>query len=458
MIAALLDSQKAASRAHPYPSAVERRDHLDRLLKAMLARKEDFARAIHVDFGGRSRTEILYSEVYVSANSIRYARRHLREWMRSRKRPVAWPLQPGRAYVLPQPVGVVGIISPWNYPLFLTIGPLAGALAAGNRAIVKPSELTPVTSALIASMIAETFQRDHVAVVTGDADVGREFSTLPFDHLLFTGSTEVGRVVMRAASENLTPVTLELGGKSPALIAPDADIQRAAADIVYGKLMNAGQTCIAPDYVLAPESQLEALVTALTAAIERYYPNATANPDYTSIINEKHAARLQGYLDEARGRGVRIVGAALHDRRLAPTLLIDPPADLAVMRDEIFGPLLPIKTYGKIGEAVEYINARPRPLALYIFARSNRTIESVLTSTVSGGVSVNDTLVHIVADNLPFGGIGASGTGHYHGREGFDTFSKLKPVFQRRWPGLGASLRPPYRKLHEWMARFLIGG
>lgn len=449
----LFSAQVAAFRTAPFPAAKERRANLTLLLKAILAHQDELAAAIDRDFSGRSRDEVLFSEIYVAINAIRHARSNVKGWMGFRPRHVAWPLQPAEAWVLPQPLGVIGIIVPWNYPIFLSMAPLAGALAAGNRVLLKPSEFTPETSALLARMIARTFPPDLVATALGDAAVGRAFASLPFNHLLFTGATSIGRDVMRAAAENLTPVTLELGGKSPAIIAPDANLDRAASDIAYGKLLNSGQTCIAPDYVLVPDAP--SFVAAYRKAVARYYPDAR----YTSIINSRHTDRLLSYLDEARARGVEIITlgeAPANERSLAPTLLIDPPDDLKVMREEIFGPILPVKTYGEIDEAIAYINNHDRPLALYLFARHHRTIERVLTHTISGGVCVNDTLLHIAAENLPFGGVGPSGMGHYHGQEGFDTFSKLKPVFRRHGLGLGRMLRPPHTRLHEWMQRILI--
>src|SRR5580704_8502919 len=447
----LFENQTAAFAASPYPSTNERRANLTRLLDAILAHQDDLATAIDRDFAGRSRDEVLFSEIYVAVNAIRHARSKVKRWMAPRPRHVGWPLQPAQAWVLPQPLGVAGIIVPWNYPVFLSMAPLAGALAAGNRVMLKPSEFTPETSALLARIISETFAPDLVAVALGDSTVGRAFAQLPFDHLLFTGATSVGRDVMRAAAEHLTPVTLELGGKSPALVAPDANIARAAADIVYGKLLNSGQTCIAPDYVLVPFASLRPFVEGLRKAVERYYPDA----QYTSIINGKHQQRLLGYLEEASARGVETITLSA-TRGLAPTILINPPDDLKVMRDEIFGPILPLKTYDTIDQAITYVNQHERPLALYLFTRSQSTIDSVLTRTISGGVCINDTLLHIAAEDLPFGGVGASGMGHYHGQEGFDTFSKLKPVFRRRWLGLGRMLRPPHSRLHDWMRKILI--
>lgn len=452
----ILARQRRSFSASPYPSATQRRTDLKRLLGALIRHQEDLVSAVNRDFGGRSRDEILFSEIYVAANAVRHARRNVHGWMAPRPRQVSWALQPASAWVLPQPLGVVGIIVPWNYPIFLSMAPLAGAIAAGNRVMLKLSEYSPETSALLARILSETFSPESVTAVTGDAGVGQAFAALPFDHLLFTGSTAVGREVMQAAAQNLTPVTLELGGKSPALVAPDADINRASADIAYGKLLNAGQTCIAPDYVLVPFEQLRPFVEALQNAAASYYPTS----DYTSIINDAHYRRLTGYLDEARSRGVETIPMALqsvHERSFAPVILIDPPEDLQVMREEIFGPIFPVKSYKTFEEAVDYINARPRPLALYLFARDRRLIEQVLTHTISGGVCINDTLLHIAAEDLPFGGVGPSGMGHYHGRDGFDTFSKLKPIFRRYGLGLGRMLRPPHSRVHEWMQRILIG-
>ena len=448
-------NQRSGFTAAPFPSASERRANLQRLLNALLKNQEELASAIDRDFGGRSRDEVLFSEIYVAANAIRHARGHVHGWMAARRRQVGWPLLPASAWIMPQPLGVVGIIVPWNYPVFLSMAPLAGALAAGNRVMLKLSEYTPETSALLARILSETFSADHVTALTGDAAVGRAFSSLPFDHLLFTGATDVGRQVMRAAAANLTPVTLELGGKSPAIIAPDARPDRAAADIVYGKLLNSGQTCIAPDYVLIASQMLRPFVDALDKSVRHYYPAA----QYTSIINSRHQHRLSSYLDEARARGVEAISMGpppADGRRIQPTVLIDPPEDLLVMCDEIFGPILPIKTYQTLDEAIAFVNSRPRPLVLYLFTGDRRIVDRVLTHTVSGGVCINDTLLHIAAEDLPFGGVGLSGMGHYHGREGFDTFSKLKPVFRRHWLGFPRLLRPPHSRLHEWMERILI--
>ncbi len=457
----LLVSQKSAFRQTPFPTHQQRRAHLAQLERALLNNQDAITRAVDTDFGGRCRNEVLFSELFVSLHAVRHARKQVKHWMARRPRHLDWPLQPARAWVMPQPCGVAGIISAWNYPVFITIAPLAGALAAGNRVMLKLSEFTPVTSECLAKIIAETFPADHVTVVTGDAEVGRAFASLPFDHLLFTGSTAVGRQVMRAAAENLTPVTLELGGKSPAILAPDANVASAATDIAYGKFLNAGQTCIAPDYALVSRDQLDAFTAALQRSVERYWPDAARNTEYTAVINDRHVTRLRAYIDEARTRGAKVISIGPQgepgSRRMPPTLIINPPDDLAVMRDEVFGPVFPIKTYDSLDEAIEYVNDHPRPLALYLFTKSGRISDDVLKRTVSGGACVNDTLVYIAAEDLPFGGAGGSGFGHYHGQEGFDTFSKLKPVFYRRMPGLGRTLRPPYGRMHDLLRRILIG-
>jgi len=457
----LLAVQRTAFRQNPYPSVKERREHLQTLERALFDTQDEIAAALDRDFGGRCKYEVLFSELFVSLHAIRHARKHVGEWMTERPRALDWPLQPAKAWVMPQPLGVIGIIVPWNYPVFLTMAPLAGALAAGNRVMLKLSEFTPVTSETIANVLARTFPADHVAVVNGDASVGHAFSSLPFDHLLFTGSTAVGREVMRAAAENLTPVTLELGGKSPVIVAPDADISSAAADIAYGKFLNAGQTCIAPDYVLVPRNRRDEFVGALRKRIEEYWPDPGRNPEYTSVINERHLGRLRGYLEEAQARGVEVIAVGAPpepgSRRMQPALVLDPPDDLRLMRDEIFGPVLPVVSYTNVDDAIEYINDHPRPLALYLFTKSESVSNAVLTRTVTGAACVNDTLVYIAAEDLPFGGVGPSGSGHYHGQEGFDTFSKLKPVFHRTYSGLGRSLRPPYGRMHKLLRRILIG-
>jgi coniferyl-aldehyde dehydrogenase len=366
---------------------------------------------------------------------------------------VATPLhlQPARARIERQPLGVAGIISPWNYPVQLALSPALGAVAAGNRVLLKPSETTPATSALLQELVATYFREDEFAVVTGDAGVGQVFSALPFDHLFFTGSTAVGRQVALAAAANLTPVTLELGGKSPALFDADADFALAAPRLMTGKLLNAGQTCIAPDYALVPAARVDAFVAAMTAAAAVLYPSFAANPDYTTIVNERHFKRLAGLVDDARTKGARIVALGrpadqpdAATRMMPPMLIIGADDTMAVMREEIFGPLLPVEAYASLDEAIAKIDARPRPLSFYYFGSDGARRGKTLRETIAGGVTVNDTLWHFAHEGLPFGGVGASGIGAYHGEASFLTFTHRKPVFsQPRYAATGL-LRPPY--------------
>ncbi len=453
------EAQRKAFRARPNPTLAECKDHLARLLKAVLAAQEEIVQAVDEDFGGRSRQETLLTEIYTTVSAIRHARANLTSWARPRRRPVPYTLQPGEAWLQPQPLGVVGIISPWNFPVNLALIPLVAAIAAGNRVLIKPSEYTPRTAELLRRVLAGAFSEEQVAVIPGDAEAGRAFAALPFDHLLFTGSTSVGREVMKAASANLTPVTLELGGKSPALIGPAADLQAAAAAIAYGKLTNAGQICIAPDYVLVPREQMRPFVEAFSQAARRSYPGGVESDEYTSIINDRHRARLAGYIEEARACGVEAIAPldGASGRKLGPVMLIDPPTDLAVMQDEIFGPILPVKPYDTLEEAIGFISGRARPLALYLFTGDRKVERTVAELTVSGALCINDTLTHFAVDDLPFGGVGASGMGRYHGRDGFDTFSYLKPVFRTRWYNPAVLFRPPVTSLQQRLGRLFIG-
>jgi coniferyl-aldehyde dehydrogenase len=455
------ERQRASYDAAPFPEWEIRRDRLQRLQRLVCDHESEIESAIDQDFGGRPRMESQIAEIFPSLAEIKGALRHGEQWMRPRGALVSKWFLPARAHVMPRPVGVVGIIVPWNYPLFLAIGPLVAALVAGNRAMVKMSEYTPAFSRLFADLVGKHFQADEIDVINGGPDVAAQFSALPFDHLLFTGSTVVGRQVMAAAAPNLTPVTLELGGKSPTVVAPDYPIERAAQRVLAGKLLNAGQTCIAPDYVLVPRASIPAFVAALQANAVRMYPRGLQDPDYCSVINQRHYGRLIGYLEQAVAAGVRVVplfaGADRADEvhRLAPTVLIDPPRSLDVMRDEIFGPVLPVMGYDSIDEAVAFVNAQPRPLALYWFDNDSARAERALRQTHAGGVCVNETLMHVAQEELPFGGIGPSGMGHYHGKWGFDTFSKLTPVFrQSRLNGMNLFM-PPYRPIVTTMLRLM---
>lgn len=456
------DLQRAACVSAPEVPWALRADRLRRLDRLVEAGAADFARAIDRDFGHRSLQETDLIEVFPSRAAIRHALAHGRGWMRARRRPTGKWFLPGSSRVMPQPLGVAGIIVPWNYPLYLAIGPLAGALCAGNRAMLKCSELAPAFGALFGERVAGLFAPDEVAVVNGDARVAAEFSRLPFDHLLFTGSTSVGREVMRAAAQNLTPVTLELGGKSPAIVAPGFPIERAAARILLGKCLNAGQTCIAPDYVLVPEGSEQAFIGAARASVARMYPRILATPDYSSIVNARHYARLAEYVADAKARGAVVENLAAHGeapdpatRRMPPVALSGVDDGMRVMQEEIFGPLLPVLGYRDIDTAIGVVNARPRPLALYLFDEDEARIARVLARTVAGGVTLNDTLLHVAQESLPFGGVGPSGMGAYHGYEGFLTFSKLKPVFRQARFNATALVNPPYGARFARMIRLL---
>jgi coniferyl-aldehyde dehydrogenase len=459
-----LERLKSAHRKNGAPTYAQRVERLEKLEEVLLARKDEIAAAISSDFGNRSKHESFVAELFVTIQHIRYCKERMHEWMEPEAREVSWVFAPARAEIQYQPLGVIGIISPWNYPFQLAIEPLVAALAAGNAVMIKPSELTPKTADIIDSVCREALPRDTCAVIKGDASVGEAFSKLPFDHLLFTGSTKVGRIVMRAAAENLTPVTLELGGKSPAIIGEDHKIDSAAETIMSGKLFNAGQTCIAPDYVLVPKGKVDQFVTACKAAVEKMYPTLAKNADYTAIVNTRHWERLSRYLDEAKEKGAKVIeinpGGETFDKdahKLAPTLVIEPAESLGVMQEEIFGPILPIKSYETLDQAIDYVNDHPRPLALYYFGHDSARVDKVLAHTVSGGVCVNATMLHFAQDDLPFGGVGASGMGHYHGREGFETFSKKKPIFFQSRINGSALLRPPYGKAIDFMLRFLLG-
>jgi coniferyl-aldehyde dehydrogenase len=450
--------------AHEPPGAPRRIRALRDLLKAVRARREEFVHAISEDFGGRARQETLLLEVFPLVDTIRHAIRHLPQWMRPRPAAAGWQFLPGRARVVYQPLGVAGIIGAWNYPLLLSLSPVVSALAAGNHVMLKPSELAPRTADLMAGLVRDLFPADYVTVVTGGPDTGAAFAALPFDHLLFTGSTRVGRLIMRSASEHLTPVTLELGGKSPALVHPDFPAPTAAARIMAGKLYNAGQTCIAPDYVLVEAGARQEFVRLAAEAAATMYPRLVANPDYTRVVNSEHYRRLRGLVEDAAIKGAEVLEvnpahetASEANRVFPPTLLWNMSDQMAVMREEIFGPVLPVLTYRSLDEAVDYINARPRPLALYYFDHNSKRIEAVVARTTSGGVTVNDTILHIAQNDLPFGGVGPSGMGSYHGFDGFLTFSKKKGVFlQSRFTTLGL-LRPPYGALARRVTDFLIG-
>ncbi|MDP7034495.1 MAG: coniferyl aldehyde dehydrogenase [Planctomycetota bacterium] len=458
-----LEEQRRAFLRDGPPTARQRRELLDRLRGAIISRQDGFIEAISTDFGHRSSHETRLGEFFTTLKSLQHARKNLGRWMKPRRRPVALEFQPGRAKVHVQPLGVVGIIGPWNYPLSLAGGPLAAAIAAGNRVMVKPSELTPRTSELFAQMIEEIYAPEEVSVFLGGPEVGMAFSRLPFDHLFFTGSTAVGRSVMKAAAENMVPVTLELGGKSPAIVSNDFPIEVAATSIMSGKLFNAGQTCIAPDHVFVPADSLDRFVESATQAVRKMYPTLAENPDFTSIVADRHYERVQSLLADARESGARVIeinpaGEELpaQGRKIAPTLIVEATDSMGVLEKEIFGPVLPILPYDSIDEVIERVNRGPRALALYYFSRKSSAVARMLERTTTGGATINDTLLHVAQEELPFGGIGASGIGAYHGSYGFETFSHRKGVFYQSRFNAAGLLRPPYGGMIDRILSFLI--
>ncbi|HUX25229.1 MAG TPA: coniferyl aldehyde dehydrogenase [Burkholderiales bacterium] len=459
---AILERQRSAFAEEMNPTLAARTDRLARLAAMGEKHAAEIVDAISADFGHRSAHETQMAELVLVGATVRHAQRHLKRWVKPQRMPTAMHYRPGSNRLLRQPLGVVGIISPWNYPYQLALAPAVAAIAAGNRVMIKPSELTPRFSDLLARIVAESFDEGEMAVVIGDAQTGKAFTELPFDHLFFTGSTAVGRMVALAAAKNLTPVTLELGGKSPAILDPSSDLATVAPRLAFGKLLNAGQTCIAPDYAFVPEDRIDAFVEHMQRAVAKMYPSLAANPDYTSIVNERHFARLQGLLEDARAKGARIVtinpaGETLAPagRKQPPVLVLGATPEMKLMQEEIFGPILPVLGYERIEEAIAYINRHDRPLALYWFGADNANRDQVLSQTISGGVTLNDCIWHIAQEDQPFGGVGASGYGSYHGEWGFRTFSKEKPVFvQPRLNGMFL-MYPPFGKTFERMLALL---
>jgi coniferyl-aldehyde dehydrogenase len=439
------------TRSAPAPILAERLDRLARLRAAIQDNEARFEQAISADFGHRSRIETAIAETLLVLGEIKHAAKHLKKWMAPQRIATTLQFAPAKNRLMPQPLGVVGIIAPWNYPLQLTLAPAVGALAAGNRVMIKPSELSPRFAALLAEIIAAKFDATEMTVTGIEDEIAKSFASLPFDHLIFTGSTRVGRLVAEAAGRNLTPLTLELGGKSPVIIDRSADLDQAAARIAYGKLLNAGQTCIAPDYVLLPEVSLQDFSSKLDNQMRAMYGTSPDNSDYTSIVSDRHYARLEALVADAAAKGARIVQAAKPDdpawkakRKFPPTLVVGATPEMTIMQEEIFGPLLPIVGCKNAAEPIAWINRHDRPLALYWFGKDDAARDEVLDRTVSGGVTVNDCLFHFTQVNQPMGGVGASGTGAYHGEWGFKNLSKLKPIFYRSPFNRLADLYPPY--------------
>ena len=457
----LFSQQQAAFAEDPMPSLETRRRHLLTLRGLLLKHREAITAAIHADFTARSATETLIAEIISPAEQITYVLKRLKGWMRPSRRRVGLQFQPARALVMYQPLGVVGIMVPFNYPVNLAIEPLIAALAAGNRALIKMSEFTPRTAEVLTEMLREGFPENHVAVITGEADVASAFSELPFDHLLFTGSSRVGRQVMRAAAQHLTPVTLELGGKSPVIIADDIPLADIIERLVFAKSFNAGQTCVAPDYLLVPRKKMDALLDAYVETFQRLYPTLNNNPDVTSIIHQRHYQRLQDWLSDAGEKGAvirKVSDESITDGsfRMVTHLLTNVTDDMTVMREELFGPILPVIPYDSMEEALEFVRRRPRPLALYLFSYDKSLQERVMARIHAGSMAINEAMLQVGIDDLPFGGIGPSGMGQYHAHEGFLTMSKAKPVLIKGRLNSMKLMYPPYgrglqAKLFEWL-------
>tara|TARA_R110000744_G_scaffold114968_3_gene215013 strand:+ start:8935 stop:10347 length:1413 start_codon:yes stop_codon:yes gene_type:complete len=453
--------QKEYFASNTYPSYQERINDLIKLKNIIIDNQDAFIAAMSQDFGHRSAADSRIGDILTTVMGINYSIKKLKKWMKPEKKHIGILFQPAKGHVVYQPKGVIGIIAPWNYPVFLTLGPLTTALAAGNTAMIKMSEYTPKTNTLLAELITEIFPRNKVAIICGESDMAAAFSSLSFDHLFFTGSTGVGRLVMKAAAENLVPVTLELGGKSPTIIDNDIDIKTAVSRLILGKTLNAGQTCVAPDYIFCPQNKIAELTQAFQSAYQSMYPSTEKNDDCSCIINDAQKARLDSLLADAKAKGATIMPLSADSdgtsRKMPLTLITNVNDDMTVMQQEIFGPLLPIIGYNHIDEAIAYINSKPRPLALYICSFNKSFQQQVLLNTHAGGVCINDAAFHVAVDDLPFGGIGASGMGQYHGSEGFKTFSHGKSVLSRGRISLGSLLFPPFgNKIHQLLFKLFI--
>lgn len=445
----------------------KRLEALDILLQSIVNYQNTIIESVKADFGQRSARETRLLEIFPVVDEIRYLKRNLRRWMQTRSATTNWQFLPSRSKIIYQPLGVVGVIGAWNYPVLLTLSPLANAIAAGNHVIVKPSELAPATAETLRQMISEAFPEEYITVVTGDREVASACSSLPFDHILFTGSQRVGKLVMKAAAENLTPVTLELGGKSPALVHESYPMATAADRICSAKFWNAGQTCIAPDYVLVPSARMDEFVHKCETVISKRYPHPASNADYTHLISQAAWERMRDLVDDAQSKGARVLqvdskhgDVPVGSRFFPPTLILGASDSMRVMQEEIFGPILPIAEYSGIDDALDFINARPRPLALYYFDRNKSRIKKILAQTVSGGAAINDCIFHFVQHQLPFGGVGPSGMGAYHGFDGFSAFSKKKGVLlQNSLVGsvLDGALKPPYTSWSDRTIGLLVG-
>ena len=462
----VLKLQKQLNITEGAPSAALRLDRLDRCIAMVSAYKKEIVESMQDDFGNRDPIMSAATEVDSVIGPMVHAKKNLKKWMKTEKRKASIAgtgpllfLTGAKALINYQPKGVVGVISPWNFPVNLALAPLAGVIAAGNRVMLKPSELTPSSSDLMKKMINEYFEESEIAVFTGDPEVGAAFSALAFDHMLFTGGTEIAKHVMRAAADNLVPLTLELGGKSPVVVGQSSKMQDVAQRVMQGKTMNAGQICLAPDYALVPEGKVKEFVDAAVSITSEMFPDMKDNDDYTSIINQKHYDRIQGYLADAKEKGAEVVEinpsnedfSQQPHHKIPPTIVLNPTDDMQIMQEEIFGPVLPVKTYSDVSETVDYINSKDRPLGLYYFGKDKKEQDFVLNNTTSGGVTVNDVISHIQMEDLPFGGVGPSGMGSYHGHDGFKEFSHAKATYTQSKLNLMkiAGLVPPYKKKEE---------
>ncbi len=460
----IFNSQRAAYGLRPMPSADERIASLKRLREVIIKYQDDLADAVSQDFGHRSTHETKIAEVLTSLEAVKYASKNVKNWMKPQKRHSGILAMPAKARLHPQPLGIVGVVVPWNYPIFLAIGPLVGALSAGNRVMIKSSSFTPRLGETLKRMLAEAFSEDTVAVITGRGEVSEAFSHMPFDQITFTGSTNVGRTIMQNAAANLTPVLLELGGKSPTIVHESYPMTDAAERIAFGKCWNAGQTCVAPDYLLLPRGKTDEFVIAFTAQVSKMYPTLVTNADYTSVVNDKQYSRIQSYLADAREQGARVIEINPanerfeNTRKIPPTIIIGAKPEMLIMQNEIFGPILPILEIESLSQALEFVNSRPRPLALYYFDNDSARADYVVTHTHSGATGINDVVTHVGVDDLPFGGVGPSGMGRYHAYEGFQTYSNMKAVLVRSSIYSVRYILPPFNKASHTLIKKLFLG
>lgn len=465
---AILVKQKKAFLSDGHVSAEIRIDRIDRVIKLLTENEAVLCQAMHADFGNRSFYQSRMADIGGTLESLKHAKKHVRQWMKHEKRKPLFPLSlfGARARVEYQPKGIVGNLATWNFPVHISLGPLAGIFAAGNRCMIKLSEITPQTSALLEKLIGQYFDERELVGISGGPEVGAAFAALPFDHIIFTGATGIARHILHAAADNLTPVTLELGGKSPVIIGRSADLDETALRVMGGKTINSGQVCLSPDYVFIPREQRDTFISYLQTHLRGMFPQLADNPDYTSVVNSRHRQRLQAHLADARNKGAELIELGIEENFssqqsmncLPMTLVLEPTDEMTVMQEEIFGPVICIKTYQDIEECIRFIRARPHPLALYYFGTDKQEERYVLDNTISGGVCINDVMQHVSSEDLPFGGIGASGMGYYHGRDGFKTFSHARSVYRQTRPNmmkLGGML-PPYGARTEAVLKRMI--